>query len=100
MIPLNKKKFHIDIYGKSWTMIRTRVSKTIDGDCCESDRRIRISRDLRGSDLTHTVLHELVHAILYELGFRNTTLHPDTNEIISDGVAKALTEICEIKLKD
>lgn len=58
----------VTLRGKRWEFTRPRMADW--GQCEPVDRlakRIRVHRDLTGIDELDTILHELLHAVLWDL---------------------------------
>lgn len=63
------------------------------------DKNIKIDKKLKGNKKNHTLLHELFHASLDRLGFNNTSLSTDMEELIVDNLAQVLLDNLEIRWK-
>ena len=61
-------------------------------------RKIEICSTLKGEELKVTVIHECGHAVLSRLGFENTGLPLELEELIVDNIAKVLVENNLIKI--
>jgi Zn-dependent peptidase ImmA (M78 family) len=61
--------------------------------------RITIDSTLRGDELDHTLLHELVHALWHRLGMMQTQIPHEVQELICENVATMITENFSIKKK-
>jgi hypothetical protein len=59
------KRVHIG--DRFWRVHKTRVPADRDGDCNWELGRIRVRSSLRGIDLMRVLIHELLHARLWDL---------------------------------
>lgn len=53
---------------------------------------IAIDESLVGDEYYHTLVHEIVHAVLHRTGVIQSRLSMDVHEIICENIATALTE--------
>jgi uncharacterized protein YjaZ len=59
---------------------------------------IQISSQLKSSEIDQVLIHELVHSVFYRLSiYQNVSL--DTEEMIAEGISKAITENFVLKVK-
>ena len=87
----------LDILGKKITIEKkTLKDRGVYGLCFLT--RIEIDDSLKGDDLKITVCHEIAHAVLLRLGFENTSLPHELEELIVDNIAKVLVENKMIKI--
>lgn len=49
-------------------------------------------KSLNGYDRSHTLIHELVHGIMFRVGVHCTSISNDTKEIICENVATVILE--------
>lgn len=61
------------------------------------EKLIQIDAGLKGMQRDHTLIHELIHATLHRIGFENTGLLPELEELIADNIARSITENAKIK---
>jgi len=96
----------LNIYGTIWR-IKYKWHLTDDnghpafGLCDKEKSIIWIARGLKSQEKRGTFLHELIHAINYELKICQTELNSEVEEIMTEGVAdylnKHLSEFMWIK---
>jgi hypothetical protein len=87
----------IFIRGQKW---RIRVRKNLfKRDTCYGltsceDRLIELDDSLRGLDIRRVLIHELIHAVLWESGATShtTVIDPFLEEIICDAIAESFTQ--------
>lgn len=94
----------IDVYGKKWSIKYRWNPKDDDGNhalglCVYDSREIIIDQGSKKEERLPIFLHELFHAIIYELKLRQTSLTSDVEEIIVDNFAEYLNENFCIKIK-
>lgn len=94
----------ITIYGKRWTTnykwnLFDDEGNRCDGLCCKKTRTITLDRYLKDTEKTSTYLHELLHAVLYELKINQTSLDSDVEEIIVAGIEEFIMENFTFRLK-
>ena len=82
----------INVFGKTYEIKYDDLSKT---DACgytdNKHRLIVIDSGLKGDDLTHTLLHEYFHAILFTTSVTQSLSH-DLEEVIVDQLATFLVD--------
>lgn len=61
------------------------------------DKEIYIDKSLKGYKKDQTLLHEMIHATLDVLGFVNTTLSHDVEEMIAENISKAILKNSQVK---
>lgn len=71
--------------------------KFIYGRYNSIERTIQIDASLKGMQKDHVLIHELIHATLHRIGFENTGLLPELEELIADNIARTITENAKIK---
>ena len=62
-------------------------------------KTILIDTRLKKDDLIVTYLHEIIHAMADRLGYSNTGVSFDMEEMIADNIAVMLVENFDIKIK-
>lgn len=68
------------------------------GGLSHANGLIQISSQLKGREVDQVLLHELVHSVFFRLSiYQNVTL--DTEEMIAEGISKAIVENFELKVK-
>lgn len=91
--------FRPHIGGEQWTIYEVAPGNKnllADGDrcngrCCPDECKIYINRDLDPSAKAHTVLHELVHALLHVTGADKVyDMDHDKEEILVSALTPAL----------
>ena len=85
----------IKIKGEVWKIKLVDNLHAPDGDkvqgyCFTTGREIYIDKSLRGEQLSITYLHEINHAIMFEL---HLTLNLEVEEIIADGFASVYEKL-------
>ena len=81
------------IFGKDIKIIPGDLRvKGLDGYFDPQSLTIHIEKTLKGDEKSHTLIHEMVHAVFHRVSINQTSLHPDVQEIICDSIATALTE--------
>lgn len=95
---------NIKIYGKNWAIdykwnLKDDEGNNLEGLCCFEKRLITIDRLLTKEKKFSVFLHELFHAILFELKIKQTSLSSDVEEIIVEGFADFLTSNFDIRSK-
>lgn len=68
------------------------------GYCDWKEKIIGYDSDLKGTDLIHTILHEIDHAIRYESGLYQV-LSNEVLEIIAETTATQFIRLFDIKFK-
>jgi len=96
------KDHEIDIFGKKvkveFVPLATYEGVSSRGLYHYSSPLIQVSTlNQSVSDIHHTLLHEIGHAIFHRLGLHNCQLSSDLEEIIVDGYATALNELYDFK---
>jgi len=96
-----KKK---NIYGKTWVTqykwnLRDEKDQPVDGLCDKEHRIILLDRAMSKEDKFRTYLHELVHAVCYELKVDFTSVSYDVLEIVAEGLADWLFDNTNIRFK-
>lgn len=84
-----------DILGQKIPVIKEEsliTGKGIAGYYDPSKVYISVDKSLKGKDLTLTILHEVVHAVLLRVGLHCTAMHSDLHEIVCENVSNALYE--------
>lgn len=90
---------YISVYGKDIPVIQAAIDESLDGLFLPHTNEIFVSDRLSGDDLSHTILHELIHAILHRVGTGVTSLGSDLEEMIVDNIAKWFIESPNVNLK-
>ena len=88
-----------DVFGK---VIKV-VEKKEEGNCgsfCPKTGIINIDPELTKKEKDITLCHELFHAMCYRLGFHNTNISHDVEELLADNFAILLSENADIKWKN
>lgn len=73
--------------------------KNLYGYYHPKNKIIKIDSSLKGKNKNHTLCHELFHAVFDRLGFHNTSLSLDMEELIVDNLSQVLIENMDIKWK-
>jgi Zn-dependent peptidase ImmA (M78 family) len=71
----------------------------VDGLCCVKKRIVYLDRSLVKEDKQSTLLHELFHALIYEIGLHQTSLTLDVEELIVENLSLFMLETFNIRLK-
>jgi hypothetical protein len=96
----------LQVYGKRWQIKTKKFPAPIDdepgteGLCCKESRVIYIERTLSGEEKLNTFLHEIIHAINYELKLGQTSLSSDVEEVICQGIADFFCENFRLTMKN
>jgi hypothetical protein len=69
------------------------------GLCCNEKHTILLDKKLKGQDVYETMLHELGHAMFYTLGFRQTAIDLNLEELIVENFSKLICKHFELKPK-
>lgn len=96
---------HINVYGKRWTVsykwnLQNSNGERADGLCDTATRIIWIDRLVEKPARKSVFLHELLHAILFELKIGQTSLNCEVEEIIVTGIEEYLIENFNMRLKN
>ena len=75
------------------------VEKNLYGYYHPKTKKIIIDSSLKGKNRNHTLCHELFHAAFDRLGFNNTSMSLDIEELIVDNLSQVLIENMDIKWK-
>lgn len=91
------------IKGKRWKVnykwnLRDDDNHPCDGLCEYKIRTIWIDRALPKAERPQTFLHEIIHALIYELHL-NTSLPSEVEEVLAEGISQYLFEIFNMRLK-
>lgn len=83
----------LNIFGKIYKVLVTK-ERPSDGaaDVHHKDLLIRIHETKDKQYFDECLIHELVHATLYRIGARSTSLQSDFEETICDSIAKVISE--------
>lgn len=101
---MKKLPHSLSICGKIW-LVKSEPDLKDDGEplrgltTCE-DRVIRIDSLMNWRDQWVTFLHELNHAIIFELGGHTAALSDDLEEILVEGIARQYAEIFVMRTRD
>lgn len=68
------------------------------GLCTPGKKLIAVDASLKGEDLQITLIHEIAHAAIHEVG-AESLISDDLNEIISDAVARAVAKNFTLRSK-
>lgn len=82
---------YINVKGSVYNII---IADEIEGDrqglCSYSDKKIFIQKDSDRAEMRRTFLHELCHAILFEIGFHQTSLTYEAEQILVENFSHVL----------
>lgn len=82
----------INIFGKIYRFEYLDLEdQNIDGEHKAKLNKIIIDKNLKGKELTHTILHELGHALFHRMGWRQAIPH-EVEEIVVDTFATFLVD--------
>lgn len=81
--PIVKKKL-VGLYGY---FDKEEFKIYIDPTICDTDEKFM-----------HTLIHEMIHGVLYRISVGQTGLSPDLEEIICDSVATQMLETFDISI--
>ena len=51
------------------------------------------------AEIMHTLIHEIVHAVCFRVGLKQTSLPQDLEELMAENISTQLTEIFDIRFK-
>lgn len=81
-------RMNIKILGEDWDLLVTDdVEENLDGETFPGDRLIKVRP---GPRIGEVAAHELVHAIIAELGMTAETMDPNLEEILCEQIGKHL----------
>lgn len=69
----------------------------VAGLCIYTEKTILVTIDQDSAETRRTLYHELGHALLFELGMRQTSLTPDIEELIVEGFSRFLEQHFRLK---
>jgi uncharacterized protein YjaZ len=85
------------IFGQKVRVERATLEPGIGG-LSHSNGLIQLSKELGSREVEQILIHELVHSVFYRLSiYQNVSL--DTEEIIAEGISKAITENFVLKTR-
>lgn len=95
----------IDILGETVEIKRVKDLKDEDNNHCDGlwsfeNLTIEIDSTLKGNRFKKVFLHEYGHAVLAILGFENTNLKSETEEIMVDNFARDIVKNFNISFKN
>lgn len=91
-----------DVFGKKIKIIKVKKlmeQKLACGIYNPRHKTIEVDTALKGDDLLHTYLHEIIHATVDRLGLHNAQLSHDLEEILAENIPMVLIENFNIKVK-
>ena len=94
----------IKIKGKRWQIkhkwnLKDDGHNGVDGLCDYKLKIIYLDRSLVKADKEATLLHEIFHAIIYEVGLHQTSLEDDVEELIVENISMFMLDTFNIRLK-
>lgn len=92
----------VQVLGKSWAIkykwnLADEEGKRCIGLCVFDDLTIYIDRSTTLDERPQILLHEIFHAILWQLGIHNTSLTEDIEEVIVDGLSMWVVENMKVR---
>lgn len=87
---LKKLKIGYESYDIDWWTATNATSNEASGEFFAKDKKIGIDARESGAQLVNTVLHEALHAVVYQQGLK---LENDQEELVVNSVANGLTGI-------
>lgn len=89
------------VFGKDIVVEKKKglLAKEQLGEYKLDEKKIVIDSTLKGEELIYTYLHELIHATADRLGWHNTSLTHDFEEILADNIPRMILENFEVKCK-
>lgn len=75
------------------------MTKGVAASYCLKTKSIEIDSALKGEDMIHAYIHELIHALCDRIGLINCDFSHDLEELLADNVPAMLLENFEIKCK-
>lgn len=94
---------HIMIKGEKWVTkykwnLKNDKGDLLDGMCCLDTRTIFLDRSLPKEERPQVYLHEIIHALLYELHM-HLIVNDDTNELLSENLSQFIMKHFSLRLK-
>lgn len=91
------------VKGKRWKVaykwnLKDDHENPCDGVCDTTNRTIFLDRALPKTERPQTFLHELIHAVVYELHL-NTSFPDEVEEVLAEGLSQYFLEIFTMRLK-
>lgn len=84
---------HINIHGQKWDIVKVfDMSEDCVGLCHSDKPLIEITHVVSGSLRKITIMHEILHAAFFRLGYRNAGIPSQVEELIVDQLATFLVE--------
>jgi hypothetical protein len=92
----NKMPKKLTIFGKT---VKVKVVELPEDTCGDFEKNvIRIRKSLSHDEQMGTLIHEIFHAILYNINISQIMPH-ELEEIIIENFTETLTQLFELKLK-
>ena len=93
---------HFTVFGKKIEV--KKVSKLMETRSATGvynlrEKSITVDSRLKGDELMHTYMHELIHAMVDRIGLHNCDLSHDLEEILADNILEMLLENFDIRCK-
>lgn len=80
----------LDIKGRRYRLKIAALPPNIAGYCYPDRKLIELNSSLDSAGLLETLLHEMGHAIMFELHIDQTSIHRDLLEIVVEGFAQEI----------
>lgn len=88
---MHKRIATLNIMGHSWKVYLTdKLPDNIDGLTTFNKKQIEIASVLDGESFAVCLIHEIGHAVLFELGMHLTGISPQVEELLVDAYAKSI----------
>lgn len=87
----------LDIKGETYKITPAPMMLHM-GECCPITKTIRFDSSIKGDMLKSTILHEVGHALLFEISL-GQAISIELHEIIVDNYANYLTKVLDFKFK-
>ena len=88
------------IYGEKWPMYKTdRINDQYCGYCELDKKRIFIAGNLDKKTYQITILHEILHALWLRMGYKQSGLPHELEEVMIDQIATCIFENKDVLFK-
>lgn len=89
----------ISIKGTKYKIKRNFISDDEYGRCDSFTKTINIHPSVTGELLKATFMHEVFHALVFELGLRQASFSHDIEEVLVENLANFVCEKFKLQLK-
>jgi hypothetical protein len=91
-----------NVFGKNIKVKKVKnlcINKQALATYSHTTKSIEVDTTLRGKELIHTYMHELIHATVDRLGLHNTQLSHDLEEVLADNIPEMILENFNVTIK-